>query len=148
MTLGTVGQGWDAGQMTKELSVYDLNLILQFVIFALFLLGIYYIKAKRKRLDRHRLFMGLAVILNALSILLIMGRSFISSLGFLASRPHQFGPLLTWVHVIVGGYAEVSGALFLRKHRRNVRLSMRITTVFWTVALLLGITYYVYYYVL
>jgi hypothetical protein len=132
----------------KEFSVYDLNLVLQLAIFALFLLGIYHIKAGKKSLGKHRLFMGLAVVLNAISILLIMGRSFITSFGFLASRPHQFGPFITWVHVIVGGYAEISGVWFFRKHPPNVRLRMRMTTIFWAVALVLGIAYYVYYYML
>jgi len=131
----------------RELSIFDLNLVLQLAIFALLLLGIYYMKAGKKSLGKHRLFMALALALNAISILLIMGRSLITSLGFLAARPHQFGPFITWLHVIVGGYAEISGAWFFRKHPRNARLKMRITTVFWAVALLLGIAYYVYYYV-
>ncbi len=39
----------------KEFSIYDLNLVLQLAIFALFLLGIYHIKARKKSLGRHRL---------------------------------------------------------------------------------------------
>jgi len=139
---------WETDLVMKEFSIYDLNLLLQLVIFALFILGIYHMKAGRKSLGKHRLFMGLAVVLNAISILLIMGRSFMTSLGFLASRPREFGPFMTWIHVIVGSYAEISGVWFFRKHPRNVRLSMRVTTIFWAVALLLGVAYYVYYYML
>jgi len=134
--------------VVRELAIYDLNLVLQLVIFTLFLIGIYYIKAERKNLKRHRQLMGIAVVLNAISILFIMGRSFMTSLGFLATRPYQFGPFITWMHVIIGAYAEISGALLLRKHPRNLRFSMKVTTVFWTVALLLGVVSYTYYYLL
>jgi len=132
----------------REITVYDLNLILQLIIFVLFLIGIYYIKAERKSLKRHRLLMGTVVVLNAVSILLVMGRSFITSLGLLTTRPYQFGPFITWMHAVVGACAEISGAAFLRKHPPNVRLKMRVTTILWTVALLFGIVFYVYYYLL
>jgi len=132
----------------RALSIYDLNLVLQLVIFALFLIGIYYIKAERKNLKRHRQLMGIVVVLNAISILFIMGRSLVTSLGFLMARPYQFGAFIAWAHVMTGAYAEISGILLLRKHPRNLRFSMKMTTVFWTVALLLGVVSYTYYYLL
>ena len=132
----------------REITVYDLNLILQLIIFSLFLAGIYYMKGSKKSLSKHRFLMGMAVVLNAFSIFLIMGRSLLSSLGILIMRPYAFGPLVTWTHAVVGGCAEVLGVAFLRKHRQNVRFRMRIATVLWVVALLSGIAYYVYYYLL
>ena len=92
--------------------------------------------------------MGIVVVLNAISIIFIMRRSFMTSLGLLTARPFQIGAFMMWVHVILGAYAEISGILFLRRHPRNLRLSMKVTTVFWTVALLLGVISYMYYYLL
>jgi len=132
----------------RELTIYDLNLVLQLIIFVLFLVGIYYIKAERKNLKRHRQLMGVVVVLNAISIILIMGRSLMTSLGLLTARPFQIGAIMMWVHVIAGAYAEISGVLFLRKHPPNLRLNMKVTTIFWTIALLLGVISYMYYYLL
>ncbi len=132
----------------KEITVYDFNLMLQLIIFSLFLAGIYYMKRGRKSLSKHRFLMGTVVVLNAFSIFFIMGRSLLSSLGILIMNPYAFGPLVTWTHAVVGSCAEALGVAFLRKHRQNVRFRMRIAAIVWFIALLLGMIYYVYYYLL
>ena len=132
----------------KVTTIYDLNLVLQLIIFAFFLAGIYYIKRRGKSLSKHRLLMGMVVFLNAILILLIMGRSFFASIGFLVKSPYGFGPLITWAHAVVGGCAELLGASFLRKHTQNVRFRMRVAAMLWTIALLLGLIFYTYYYLL
>jgi len=128
------------------ITIYDLNLILQLIIFALFLIGVYYVK--RLEIGKHRLFMGAAILLNAILIFLIMGRSFFTYSSLLVEKFYEFGPSITWVHAIVGGLAEILGVTFLFKHPRKIRSWMRMTATLWTVALLLGITFYIYYYVL
>ena len=138
----TVPYRWEVDGIT----IYDLNLVLQLVIFALFLIGVYYVK--RGEIGRHRLFMGAAVLLNAFLIFLVMGKSFFTYTGLLVERFYEFGPSITWVHAILGGLAEMLGAAFLFKHPRNILSWMRVTATLWTVALLLGIAFYVYYYVL
>ena len=130
------------------ITIYDLNLILQIIIFALFLVGVYYVKGKEKSLKKHRLFMGVAILLNAILIFSIMGRSLFTYSSLLVERFYEFGPFITWVHAIVGGLAEILGVTFLFKHPRNTRSWMRTTTTLWTLALLLGIAFYMYYYVL
>jgi uncharacterized membrane protein YozB (DUF420 family) len=132
----------------KVTTIYDLNFVLQLTIFAFFLAGIYYIKRGQKSLGKHRLLMGIAVFLNAILILLIMGRSFFASIDFLAKSPYGFGSLITWTHAFVGGCAEILGASFLRRHTQNVRFRMRAAAMLWTVALLLGIVFYTYVYLL
>ena len=131
-----------------EITIYDLNLILQLIIFALFLIGVYYVKGQERSFRNHRLFMGAAILLNAILIFLIMGRSFFTYTGLLVERFYEFGPLITWIHAIVGGLAETLGVTFLFKHPLKIRSWMRMTATLWTIALLIGITFYTYYYVL
>ena len=128
------------------ITIYDLNLILQLIIFALFLIGVYYVK--RQEISKHRSFMGAAILLNAVLIFLIMGRSLLTYSGLIVEKFYELGPSITWVHATVGGLAEILGVAFLFKHPRNTRTWMRITTTLWTIALLLGIAFYIYYYVL
>ena len=132
----------------KCITIFDLNLILQLIIFAFLSIGIYYVKGREKSLGKHRLFMGVAVLLNAVLIFFIMGRSFFTYSSFLVEKFYELGPSITWVHVITGGLAEILGIRLLFKHPRKIRMWMRITAALWTLALLLGITFYAYYYVL
>ncbi len=120
---------------------------MQLIIFSFFLIGMYYIKGPKRILKKHRLFMGIAVVLNAASIFLVMGRSFLASLGLMVESLYEFGPFVTWVHAITGGAAEICGATFLFKHPKKTRLWMRVTSTLWTISLLLGIVFYMYYYV-
>lgn len=122
-------------------------MILQLVIFALFLIGILYSK-RRVDIKKHRLFMGLATILQVFAIILIMGRAFFSYVGFLVERFYQATPIVTWAHGITGGLAVVLGIIFLLRHPRKIRLWMRITAVLWVISLALGTFYYAYYYLL
>jgi len=134
--------------MAKDVTISDFNLILQLAIFALFLAGIYAMKARKKSLRKHRVLMGIAVILNTISIFLIMGGSFLNLAGFLTSRFYEFGALVTLTHVTTGSLAQVLGILFLIKHPRKIRLVMRMATIFWAAALLLGLVFYAYFYLL
>jgi len=136
------------GSRMRPLSIYDFNLVLQLVVFALFLAGNSQVKRKKKNVRKHRLLMGAAVILNAFSIILIMGPSFLNYLGFLVERSREFGPAVTWLYVGIGGPAEVLGASFLFKHPRKTLQMMRLTALLWAAALILGIVFYVYYYIL
>jgi len=130
----------------KTITIYDLNLILQLVTFALFLTGVYYVK--RGEISKHRLLMGSAILLNAILIFLVMGRSLFTYAGLIVERFYEIGPSITWVHATVGGLAEILGITFLFKHPRNTRMWMRTTATLWSIALLLGIAFYIFYYVL
>jgi uncharacterized membrane protein YozB (DUF420 family) len=132
----------------KSITLFDLNLILQIIIFVLFLIGVSCIKKSKPSIRKHRMFMGAAILLNLASIILIMGRSFLTHFGILSKEFHSFGPVVIWIHAVVGGTAEIMGIRFLYGHPRNIRLNMRITAILWTIALLLGITFYVLYYLI
>jgi len=118
------------------------------VVFLLFLIGVSYIKRSKPSIKKHRMFMGAAILLNFVSIMFIMGRSFLAYFGILVKEFYSFGPAVTWVHAVVGGLAEIMGVRFLYRHPRKIRLNMRITAILWTIALLLGITFYVFYLVI
>jgi len=132
----------------NEITIFDLNMILQLVIFAFFLTGISYIKRSRTNLRKHRIFMAAAILLNLVSILLVMGRSFVTYFGILVERFYEFGSFVTWIHALVGGLAETLGIVFLLRHPRRILLGMRLTAVLWVTALILGLTFYLYYYIL
>jgi hypothetical protein len=131
--------------MARSITIFDLNIVLQLLVFALFLTGIYYIKTK-KNLRRHRLLLGMATGLNAISILFIMGRPFFAYFGLLTARFHEPSLLMIGIHAMSGGLAEVLGVTFLWKHSTNVRFKMRVATISWTIALFLGIAFYAYSY--
>jgi len=129
------------------ISLYDLNLILQLIIFIFILIGFYYVKRREKSYKKHRVFMGLAVALNAVLILSIMGRSLLGLSTFLL-RFHKFGPFITWIHATTGGLAEILGIIFLFTHPRRTLLWMRLTVTLWFIALLFGIIFYIFYYII
>ena len=132
----------------RQITVFDVNLVLQLVVFGLLLIGVYNVKGKKINLKKHRSFMGAVIVLNLVSIFLIMGRSFFANFGILVENSHSFGPAVTWFHATVGGLAEVLGISFLIRHPKKLRVSMRLTAGLWTLALMLGIVFYMYYYVL
>jgi uncharacterized membrane protein YozB (DUF420 family) len=139
---------------TRAELIHDLNLILQILIFLILLTGAYY--AKRKiQYQIHGKIMALAVALNALSIMIVMGPRLIESLSFLTSTVSQSRSQMTFLHPVLGGIAELLGivaVLTLRpcgsKMGSRVRLVMRITFMFWAVAFLVGLAVYLAFYVM
>lgn len=125
----------------------DLNLILQIALLVLLLTG--FILGKRKTgssLKLHGRLMTILVALNALSILLIMGPSLFTNFGAAVGEVSTFGFPLTLVHHSIGLIAEILGAVLVFKKFGNVRRWMQTTFVFWFVALLFGIGFYIVYY--
>jgi uncharacterized membrane protein YozB (DUF420 family) len=125
----------------------DLNLILQILLLALLLIG--FVLGKRKTgssLKLHGRLMAVLVALNALAILLIMGPSLFINFGAAVGEVFVIGFPLTLLHHSVGLIAEVLGAVLVFRKSGNVRRWMRTTFVLWFVALLLGIGFYIVYY--
>lgn len=91
--------------------------------------------------------MGAAVLVNAVLILFIMGRAFLtySSLAF---GKFGFVTSIILVHGVTGGLAEILGIRLFLKHPRKIRMWMRIESALWFIALLTGITFYTYAYIL
>lgn len=137
-----------SGLFGTEASVFsDLNLVLQIVLLGLLLGG--FIMGKRKTgssLKIHGRLMTVLVVLNALSILLIMGPSLFTNLGAAVEEVLTFGFPLTLLHHSIGLIAEVLGVVLVFRKFGNVRRWMRITFLLWFVALLSGIGFYVVYF--
>jgi hypothetical protein len=133
----------------------DINLITQIVIIALLAMG-WVIGRDKKKIKRHGQFMVAAVLVNAAAIALVMAPSLILGLGAITSDPIGTGPLITIIHSTMGTIAWLLGAYlswvwglkpatvecFKRK-----RL-MKPVTYLWLLAAILGIGFYIYYYIL
>ncbi len=133
----------------------DINLITQLIIVALLAAG-WVIGRDKKKIRQHGQLMVAAVFVNAAAIVLVMAPSLIHGLGAIASDPLGPGPLITVIHSSIGTVAWLLGAYlswtwglkpatvecFKRK-----RL-MRPVTYLWLLAAVLGVGFYVYYYVL
>ncbi len=119
------------------------NLILQILILAIILVG--GIFAKRKRLIIHERLMIIALILNVLSLLLIMGRSFASIVSLISIEISVVFTVVL-VHGIIGSAAEALGIILVFKKFGNVKNIMRLTFILWIIAMLLGIASYWYFY--
>jgi uncharacterized membrane protein YozB (DUF420 family) len=137
-----------SGLFGTRASVFsDLNLILHIVLLVLLLAGFVFGRKKSgNSLRTHGRFMTVLVVLNALSILLIMGPSLFTNLGAAVDEVFTVGFPLTLLHHSIGLIAEVLGAALVFKKFGNVRRWMRITFLLWLVALLSGIGFYVMYY--
>jgi len=125
----------------------DLNLILQIALLALLLTG--FILGKRKTgssLKLHGRLMTILVALNALAILLVMGPSLFTNFGAAVGEVSTFGFPLTLLHHSIGLIAEILGAVLAFRKFGNVRRWMQTTFVFWFVALLFGIGFFIVYY--
>ena len=123
----------------------DLNLLFQIAIFV-FLVGGVSIAKLRRGFTRHGVVMGIAVILNTVSIAIVMIPSSLSFRG-LFSAPLARPALLVVLHIIVGSLTEILGIWIVaiwafRRHeikacakRKN---AMRGTILLWLLELFLG----------
>ncbi|MHA2142844.1 MAG: hypothetical protein ACXADF_12710 [Candidatus Thorarchaeota archaeon] len=116
--------------------IIDVNLIIQWVVFVIILLGY----VKKKPLETHGRLMVTVTIINLLTVLLIMGPSLILNWGLL--------PLEVLPHSAVGIIAIILGLLFgfrfLMATRTGEPLAcgnrrmMRIAFVLWIVPVFFG----------
>lgn len=121
-------------------------------IAVLFLLLIGYKFVREGKLRRHGLTMSAAVILHVAFILLVMVPSFVTFFGALADVTSP-GVIITWIHVLTGIYATVVGIYLVSAWRFQSESTcmrrknrMKPLLVLWTIALILGIAFYAYYY--
>jgi uncharacterized membrane protein YozB (DUF420 family) len=133
---------------TRASIVFDLNLLLQIIILIVLLLGVKFGREKTSSsLKRHGNIMTIAVILNAASILLIMGPSLVINFGAVLAELSEIGFPLTLLHHSFGIIAEILGVILVFKKFGNIRMWMRFTAAVWLVSVVLGIAFYVLYYV-
>jgi len=134
--------------------VYDLNLLLQILIILVLFSGAYFAKMKANY-RIHGKIMSSAIVLNAISIMLVMGPRLFDSLGFLTSTITELRTQIAVLHATLGVTAEMLGvaAVFVlspcgSKMGTNVKYLMRTTFAIWTLAFLLGAAAYIVFYVL
>ncbi|MGQ9718990.1 MAG: hypothetical protein ACUVWK_04015 [Nitrososphaerales archaeon] len=131
---------------TRAIWLSDVNLLLQIVVLAILILGISF--AKKKRLVEHGRVMTLAVALNAVLIVFIMIPSLIGNVNTIMTGLYTAGVLITLGHAILGGIAETLGAILVFRKFGKVKTWMRIEASVWFVAVILGPSFYAYYYVI
>lgn len=130
----------------------DINLILQITILILLLVGRRL--AKNKKLLVHGRTMGVLLVLHTAAILMIMIPSFLANRGALGqiSDPRV---IVTWIHAVLGSSAEVLGVFLVSKwgfQSKAVKTCvtrkkyMNPTFALWGLSAILGIAFYVVYY--
>jgi uncharacterized membrane protein YozB (DUF420 family) len=132
--------------------LYTANLILQVAMLLLLIVG--RSLAKNKKFRSHGLMMTAATVLHVVSILLVMAPSFVRYFGVLLGRPN-FGIVVTWIHVITGTLAAALAIFVVARWRLQKSTAvcikrkqlMKPLLLLWATALLLGIGFYVFYYV-
>ncbi len=135
--------------------IFDINLIIQLFLLLFLLVGVY-IKRVKRVIKNHGYIMILATIGNLLMTLLIMAPSLIINWGAIVSNPTNPGVIITLIHVVVGLTAIIGGLLFSTRFlialRRSSALkcgkrrSMLVVACFWILSIILGLGFYLYYY--
>jgi len=130
---------------------FDITLLLQIVVLLMVILGYNFARSREYR--RHGLMMTSAVILHAVTILLVMVPSFVLNFGILVTEPTMPGVMITWVHAAAGIIALAMGIFLIsnwgfRSESECMRRKrmMKPLLGLWVLALVLGISFYVYYY--
>lgn len=139
---------------TRADPLKDLNLIMQVAILIVLLVG--YIFKKDGKLMKHGVAMSTAVMLHTILIFLVMIPSLVLNSALLLEFS-QFGVIITWIHVLAGIFAEISGLYLVGMWRfrsppfmncvKKKKL-MKPLLILWVLALILGIMFYIYYYVI
>lgn len=139
---------------TRAELVYDLNLLLQILIILVLFSGAYFAKMKANY-RIHGKTMTSAIVLNAISIMLVMGPRLVDSLGFLTSTITELRTQVAVLHATLGVTAEILGIAAVlvlspcgSKMGTNVKYLMRTTFAIWALAFLLGASVYLAFYVL
>ncbi len=123
----------------------NLTLIIQTAAFMILLLGV--IQAKKKKFSKHFKAADIAVISGILAFLW-MGFSLLNNYRAIISRPTSPIIMLTLLHAAIGSMALIGGIAFVsNRFIKKTMIPMRIIFLFWALALFLGITLYITYYV-
>jgi hypothetical protein len=139
---------------TRAATPADINLIVQLIIIALLLTG--YIHKRNKKFRLHGQLMVTAVVVNGLAITLVMAPSLIFGFGAITSNPIGPGPLITIAHAVVGATAWLCGAYLSWVWRLKPATAecfkrkklMKPVLYTWLAAAILGVGFYIFYYIL
>lgn len=122
----------------------NLTLLLQIAAFVLLLSGVMH--AKKKKFLKHFKTADIAVISGILAFLW-MGLSLLNNSHALISSLTSPITILTLFHAAIGSLTLLGGMAFVsNRFIKKTQAPMRIIFLFWSLALLLGITLYIMYY--
>ncbi|MHA1902355.1 MAG: hypothetical protein ACXADL_02815 [Candidatus Thorarchaeota archaeon] len=134
-------------------TIFELNLIIQLALLVLLLIGY----AKRRTFRFHGTIMATALIINMITVLTIMGPSFVLYFNLLIAAPLSPGNLITIIHVILGTIALLFGILFSIRFMLAIRRSgplacgtrrlMQLTALLWLSSLFGGLGFFIYFYI-
>ncbi|MCZ2809485.1 MAG: hypothetical protein O2V44_09040 [Candidatus Bathyarchaeota archaeon] len=140
-------------------SVQQLNLGLQVLVFIILSVGFFYLRKHRnvRGFSIHGYVMLGAVLLNLFSFLLVMGPAILGLRPFIMDRPTHVLAIITIVHASVGTVAEVMGGYFafswvlqacsIRRCVGKKRM-MRLTFTLWSISFVSGLIEYAILYLL
>jgi uncharacterized membrane protein YozB (DUF420 family) len=132
----------------------DSTLVLQIVVYLVFLAGFTLVKARRDY-AKHGAIMGVAIVLHTVSILMVMVPSLLSSGGLFENLLGSL-QLAILAHATLGILVETLGLYVVLTwviHYKDVKpcfkrkIIMRVLAVLWTIALILGVYVYILLYV-
>jgi uncharacterized membrane protein YozB (DUF420 family) len=125
----------------------DLNLIVQAISFCLLSAGVYFVRAGK--LNTHSRIMKSAIIIEFGALIIWMGPSLL--LNIEAFRTFTSGTLVTALHALCG-VSALTLAIGAAYHKRlgsfQLKWTMLLTFLVWALAAVLGISFYVYYYLI
>ncbi|MBT8171377.1 hypothetical protein KJN74_00700 [Candidatus Bathyarchaeota archaeon] len=135
------------------LSHADLNLLIQIISMIIIFVSLYF---KRKgKLKLHGTVIGIAVVIHALTFILIMGPIFSESFTFFSTETSLILVQTTWLHAIPGAIALLLAVLLLILWIINPsntlacfkrKRTMDATLVLWLFSLAFGIVTYILFY--
>jgi hypothetical protein len=130
-------------QITQLMTLVSvLNLFLQLVVLVILIVGIMLVKQERsaKGIKRHLYLTATALVLIAVSMILVMVPSLIAYFSSPPGSLTTFGVVSLSGHALFGGITFVIGIAFvLNKKPKNVKSWMRAQASLWSIAFLFGI---------
>jgi uncharacterized membrane protein YozB (DUF420 family) len=131
----------------------DLNFLTQVITLLIIFLSLYY--KKKGKIKLHGTTMGLAVILHALTFVLVMGPIFFQNFEFFSTETSLALVQTIWLHAVPGAIALILGIFLVaiwavQALKVSVCYSrkriMDVTLLFWVLSLVFGIATYVLFY--
>ncbi len=133
--------------------IFDINLIIQFVLLALIIVGVF----QKRQWKYHGTIMTIATFSTLITALSIMIPSLVINWGAIVAAPTSPGALITLVHATFGSLAILVGLFFSFRFLYKAfskqplicgnRTQMRIVITLWLLGFVFGLAFYLYYYV-
>jgi len=120
-----------------------INLSVQIILMAAIVIGV--ILAKKRKFKIHHNFMTVLILINAITVITIMGPSLVSLLGH-PSKTLTLATTMSMIHGLLGGVTEVLGLILIFKKLRNLKIWMKTMLTLWSTTFILGTGLYIIFY--